>query len=336
MTASPTPRSLASEPLRAAQQGGGPRPPRTARRLCCPCFDSLAVDDHTASKRYAHFDGAQEERDDRLDVEPGAPGDQLRVDQFELLSLLGRGNYGKQVLLVKKKSSGQYFAMKALEKAETLKRNQLRHTLTEWAVLRNMAHPFIVKMHFAFQDERNLYLVSYSILRCTLPSFAPPELHAQDIVYRDLKPENVLIDDRGHAVLSDFGLAKEAITSLQGGTWSFCGTPSYMAPEVLQGSGHGVAVDWWCFGTLIFEMLVGTPPFYSYNLQTMYRAILHAPLRFPKSMGKAARALLVGLLCRQRAHRPVESFGKQEQCEANAKTSFLQITRLQKSVSAWI
>lgn len=72
--------------------------------------------------------------------------------------------------------------------------------------------------------------------------------------------------------------------------------------KVLQGSGHGVAVDWWCFGTLIFEMLVGTPPFYSYNLQTMYRAILHAPLRFPKSMGKAARALLVGLLCRQRAH----------------------------------
>jgi len=227
-------------------------------------------------------------------------------------------------MLVRKRAGGKLYAMKVLHKADILKRNQLRHTLTERSVLQSVRHPFIVQMHYSFQSAHQLFLVmSYlsggelffhlrregqlSEPRAQLYAaeicLALQALHQLDVVYRDLKPENILLDSSGHVCLSDFGLAKEAITTLHGGASTFCGTPSYMAPEVLQGTGHGVAVDWWSFGTLIFEMLAGTPPFYSRNLQTMYRAILHGELRFPSSMGKPARALLSALLCRDANHR---------------------------------
>ena len=112
-------------------------------------------------------------------------------------------------------------------------------------------------------------------------------------MHRDMKPENVLLDGEGHVRLSDFGLAKEAkgddsLETLS--TKTFCGTPSYMAPEVLLGTGHGVPVDWWSLGTLIFEMLSGCPPFYSRNLHAMYKAILTAELRLGPHITKPARA----------------------------------------------
>ena len=91
----------------------------------------------------------------------------------------------------------------------------------------------------------------------------------------------------------------QAVTSIEGGASTFCGSPSYMAPEVLLGTGHGFPVDWWSFGTLLYEMLVGVPPFYSRNLHAMYRAILHGELRVPKFVGSAARSLLEGLLQRE-------------------------------------
>ena len=107
------------------------------------------------------------------------------------------------------------------------------------------------------------------------------------------------MDAQGHLALSDFGLAKERISSLPGGASTFCGSPSYMAPEVLQGTGHGFAVDWWSFGTLLYEMLVGVPPFYSRDLHVMYSAILHGELRIPRSVRGAARSLLEALLRRE-------------------------------------
>lgn len=126
-------------------------------------------------------------------------------------------------------------------------------------------------------------------------------LHSHDIIYRDLKPENILLDLEGHIRLTDFGLSKEAVSGAgaNGGTKTFCGTPEYLAPEILENKGHGKAVDWWSLGTLIYEMLTGLPPFYDQNMQRMYDKILNAPLRFPSFMSAEAKDLLTGLLTRK-------------------------------------
>jgi serine/threonine protein kinase len=127
-------------------------------------------------------------------------------------------------------------------------------------------------------------------------------LHKNNIIYRDLKPENIVLDSEGHISLTDFGLAKIAMGNGQP-TFTFCGTPEYLAPEILTGSGHGKAVDWWSLGILLYEMLTGLPPFYSENINEMYELILRSPLRFPDSVSPAARSLLKGLLDRDPAKR---------------------------------
>lgn len=278
---------------------------------CCACGDPEDVDD--AYRR--HVDPAEGQIQNPATVSTAVVG----AEDFELLRVLGRGTYGK-VVQVRKRDTGTLYAMKIMRKEDVLLRNQVKHTLTERHVLQTVRHPFIVGLQFAFQTDQKLYLVlpfmsggelffhlrrerafpEARVLQYAAEILlALQELHRHDVVYRDLKPENVLMDAEGHLALSDFGLAKEAITTLPGGASTFCGSPSYMAPEVLLGTGHGFAVDWWSFGTLVYEMLVGVPPFYSRNLHAMYRAILHGELRIPKSVGAAARSLLEALLRRE-------------------------------------
>lgn len=127
-------------------------------------------------------------------------------------------------------------------------------------------------------------------------------LHSLDIVYRDLKPENILLDTGGHAVLTDFGLSKEAVTGPDSAK-TFCGTPEYLAPEILQGIGHGKAVDWWSMGTLIYEMMTGLPPFYSRNVNQMYEKILRAELKPPSWMPDDAKMLVSAMLIRDPTKR---------------------------------
>ena len=126
-------------------------------------------------------------------------------------------------------------------------------------------------------------------------------MHENNIIYRDLKPENILVDLEGHIRLTDFGLSKDGITGpgAEGGTKTFCGTPEYLAPEILDNKGHGKGVDWWSFGTLLYEMLCGLPPFYDTNVQKMYHKILCAPLRFPSYLSDEAKDILRGLLQRK-------------------------------------
>ena len=259
----------------------------------------------------------------------------VSADDFQLLRVLGRGTYGK-VVQVRKKDTGTLYAMKVMRKSTILTRSQVKHTLTERYVLEAVRHPFIIGLQFAFQTADHLYLVlplmsggelffhlrrerTFSEARVLLYAseilLALQELHRHDVVYRDLKPENLLLDAEGHVALSDFGLAKEvgahappdaraaparppvsrssraplalrarqAVTSIEGGASTFCGSPSYMAPEVLLGTGHGFPVDWWSFGTLLYEMLVGVPPFYSRNLHasTVKVAVLMGPQLAP-------------------------------------------------------
>jgi len=133
-------------------------------------------------------------------------------------------------------------------------------------------------------------------------------VHARDIIYRDLKPENVLLDQHGNVRLTDFGLSKEGVSDHSTGATSFCGTPEYIAPEVLLRQGHGRAVDWWSLGALLYEMITGLPPFYSRNRETMFEKIMKAELSFPPFMTENAKNLLGRLLVRD----PKERLGSGE------------------------
>eukprot|EP00615_Pteridomonas_danica_P008444 CAMPEP_0114341400 /NCGR_PEP_ID=MMETSP0101-20121206/9023_1 /TAXON_ID=38822 ORGANISM="Pteridomonas danica, Strain PT" /NCGR_SAMPLE_ID=MMETSP0101 /ASSEMBLY_ACC=CAM_ASM_000211 /LENGTH=391 /DNA_ID=CAMNT_0001474993 /DNA_START=12 /DNA_END=1187 /DNA_ORIENTATION=- len=251
-------------------------------------------------------------------------GKPLTVEDFNLIKVLGRGAFGK-VMLCRKKDEGpegELYAMKTLKKQVLVQRNQLINTKTERNILQNIQHPFLVNLRFAFQTGDKLYMVleymgggelfhwlkqhrKFSEARGKLYAaeicLALEALHTRDIIYRDLKPENILLDLEGHLRLTDFGLSKDNImgAGAAGGTKTFCGTPEYLAPEILENKGHGKAVDWWSFGTLVYEMICGLPPFYDTNVQRMYHKILHAPLRFPSYLSKDAKDCLNGLLQRK-------------------------------------
>mmetsp|Transcript_314 Transcript_314/g.342 ORF Transcript_314/g.342 Transcript_314/m.342 type:complete len:441 (-) Transcript_314:111-1433(-) len=237
---------------------------------------------------------------------------------FDLMCVIGRGSFGK-VMQVKHKATGKIYAMKVMRKDAIIQKNQVTHTKDEKSILQKIKHPFIVNLHFAFQTEDKLYMIldyvnggelffhlkkegKFNVERVKLYAAeigsAIHHLHTQGIVYRDLKPENILIDKGGHIVITDFGLSKEIPKGDQQGTHTFCGTPEYLAPEVLRGRGHGHAVDWWSLGTLIYEMLTGLPPFYSKNINVMYQKILNGQLTFPSYIDETCRDLLEGLLTR--------------------------------------
>jgi serine/threonine protein kinase len=244
----------------------------------------------------------------------------VTIDDFELLCVIGRGSFGK-VMKVLHKQTKDIYAMKILKKDMIIKENMVAHTLSEKKILEQLQHPFIVGLKYAFQTEAKLYLVldflaggelffhlkeetKFTAERAKFYTanivLALEHLHTRNIIYRDLKPENVVLDKDGYAVLTDFGLAKSQITTQ---TYTFCGTPEYLAPEILKGSGHGKAVDWWSLGILLYEMLVGLPPFYSENIKEMYELILAAPLKFPNSVPADAQNLLRGLLERDESKR---------------------------------
>ncbi|CAF1123639.1 unnamed protein product, partial [Brachionus calyciflorus] len=176
------------------------------------------------------------------------------------------------------KLENKIYAIKVLNKEAILKRNEVKHIMAERNVLiNNLEHPFLVGLHYSFQSTDKLYFVLDYVNGAEI-AHAIGYMHLKNIIYRDLKPENILIDSDGHIKLTDFGLCKEGIQA-NTTTSPFCGTPEYLAPEILLKKPYTRAIDWWCLGCVIYEMLYGLPPFYSRNTTEMYSNISNEQLR---------------------------------------------------------
>lgn len=197
----------------------------------------------------------------------------MSLEDFDIKQTIGTGSFAR-VHIAKSKINEKYYAIKAINKKDLITRRQLDHAQNERYILSSVRHPFVVKLWGTFQTETHVFLVMdyisggelFRMLRknkkftedqtrfyAAEVMLAIEYLHTLDIAYRDIKPENILIDQRGHVKLTDFGFAKIVPCT----TWTVCGTPDYLAPEIIRSQGYTKAVDWWGLGVLIYEMLTG-------------------------------------------------------------------------------
>lgn len=242
----------------------------------------------------------------------------MTSDEFEPLRCLGKGTYGT-VLLVKQRTTGKLYAQKQFKKASlVVHRKLVEQTKTERQILESVnRHPFVVKLFYAFQDHEKLYLIleygqggelfthlnTEKMFSETVAAFYMAEmllaishLHTNlGVVYRDLKPENCLLDADGHLLLTDFGLSKVSAESSEGCN-SILGTVEYMAPEVILGKKYGKAVDWWSFGALGYDLMTGNPPFRGQNHAKIQDNIVKQKLSLPYFLSPDAKDLLTRLL----------------------------------------
>ena len=242
-------------------------------------------------------------------------GQGASLDDFKPLKILGQGSFGK-VILVKNETNDNVYAMKILEKKHLIKKNQISHTKTERIALEKLKHPFIIKLHYAFQDLKNLYLITEflpggelffhlrksagfkeKVVKFYMAQvlLALEFMHKNNYIYRDLKPENILIDADGHVKLADFGLAKENVSNNVPNK-TFCGSPQYLSPEMISKEGTTKASDIYGIGAILFELISGAPPFFNQDENLMYKNISENKLMFPEFFSEDLKDLLKKML----------------------------------------
>ncbi|GJQ73041.1 hypothetical protein Trydic_g1673 [Trypoxylus dichotomus] len=261
---------------------------------------------------------AKKEFEYRWKMEFKARGD---VTDFIIIRTLGTGSFGRVMLAKHKQAQNKLLAMKLMEKAHIVKLKQVEHTISEIRIMDCMHFDFLVQMEYFFKDNVYLYLVMplinggemFTHLRMqrkfdeTMAKFYAAQvilafeyIHGMGIVYRDLKPENILIDKDGYLKITDYGFCKKVDDAR---TYTLCGTPEYLAPEIIMSQGYNKSVDWWAIGILIYEMAAGYPPFFANDPMKIYEKIVSGKFVCPQHFSKALKDLVSNIIQVDRTKR---------------------------------